>query len=272
VESGAPGPTVDVGDAIVHQVAFDPASARLAIAAQDLTSEEGYGFAAVWDLDRGEVVGRRITLPGGGSGLGVAWSPDGERLAVVADNNFVHLYDAGSHAEQGEPIESIDSPILTAAFSPDGSRLATGNLAGVVQQWDTDTHEPLGAALEGHTGPVGGVAYSPDGTILAASTLGFSRSRLWDVDTGTAIGGELAVGRTPVTYSTFLIEHYQGNRPAFTPDGQALAVGGYDGTVAVWTLDPDDWLEAACDVVGRNLTEDEWTQHMGRFAFGETCR
>jgi WD40 repeat protein len=202
----------------------------------------------------------------------VSWSPDGEQLAVIADNNLLHLYEGGGdHAALGEPIESIDAPFYAAAFSPDGTRLATGSSAGVVQQWAVDTHEPVGAALKGHTGPVGGVIYSPDGRWLAASTLGFARSRLWDAETGAAIGQELVTGRTPSTFSTFLIEHVQGSRPAFAPDGRSLAVPSYDGTTAIWDLEPEHWLEAACDVVGRNLTRDEWEQYLGRFDYRATC-
>ena len=31
----------------------------------------------------------------------------------------------------------------------------------------------------------------------------------------------------------------------------------------VWDLSADHWLTAACDLVGRNLTRDEWRQHVG---------
>lgn len=271
VRTGTPGPQLDLGESWIYQVAFDPTSGTIAAAVEDRVSEEGFGFAVVWDPETDQEIGRRIPLVGGFA-LGVAWSPDGQQLAVVADNNLVRLHDAhGDHTELGAPIESFDAPILAVAFSPDGARLATGTSAGVVQQWSVSTHEPVGAALKGHTGPVGGVAYSPDGTRLASSTLGFSRHRLWDAVTGAAIGQELVSGRTPPTFSTFSIEHYQGSRPAFSPDGRSLAVPSFDGTTAIWDLDPAHWLAAACELVGRNLTPAEWDQYMGRLSYRPTC-
>ena len=271
LRTGEPGATLDLGEVIVYQVAFDPTSGNLAAAVQDLTSPEGFGFTVVWDPESGQEVGPRMELHDGAA-IAVAWTPDGAQLAVASDNNLVHLYDADDdHVELGEPIESIDAPILAVAFSPAGTRLATGNSAGVVQQWSVDTHAPLGAPLKGHTGPVGGVAYSPDGSVLAASTLGFARSRIWDAETGAAIGQELVMGRTPSTFATFLIDHIQGSRPAFSPDGASVAVPSYDGTTAVWDLDPQHWLDAACDLVGRNLTRDEWDQYLGRFDYRQTC-
>ena len=271
VRTGTPGPELDLGDSWIYQVAFDPTSGAIAAASEDRASEEGFGFAVVWDPETDQEIGRRIPFEGG-LALGVAWSPDGEQLAVVADNNLVHLFDAhGGHTELGGPIESVDAPILTVAFSPDGARLATGNSIGVVQQWSVSTHEPVGAALKGHTGPVGGVAYSPDGTLLASSTLGFSRNRLWDAATGAAVGLELVSGRTPATFASFNLTHYQGSRPDFAPDGRSVAVPSFDGTTAMWDLQPAHWLAAACDLVGRNLTAEEWDQYMGRLAYRDTC-
>ena len=117
-----------------------------------------------------------------------------------------------------------------------------------------DATRPVGAALKGHTGPVGGVAYSPDGTLLAASTLGFSRNRLWDAETGAAVGQELASGRTPSTFSTFLIEHDQGSRPAFAPDGRSLASQASTAPLRSGTSTRRTGSEAACELVGRDLT------------------
>lgn len=271
VRTGKAGRTLDLGKVIVFQVAFDPTSGHLAVAVEQADSPEGFGFVAVLDPSSGDEVGPRIELRGG-SAIGVAWSPDGAQLAVVADNNLVYLHDSdGDRPALGEPIESIDAPIYAVAFSPNGTRLATGTSAGVVQQWSVDTHKPVGLALKGHTGPVSGVAYSPDGTVLAASTLGYARSRVWDADTGAAIGQELATGRTPSTYSAFLIEHFQGSRPAFSPDAQALAIPSYDGTTVVWDLEPSHWLDAACDLVGRNLTQAEWDLYLGDLDYRKTC-
>lgn len=45
----------------------------------------------------------------------------------------------------------------------------------------------------------------------------------------------------------------------------------FDGATTVWDLSADHWLIAACDLVGRNLTRDEWHQHVGTSRYRATC-
>ena len=57
----------------------------------------------------------------------------------------------------------------------------------------------------------------------------------------------------------------------FQPDGHTLLVAGRDG--AVHTLDTrlESWIDRACDVAGRNLTDDEWAEAIGDRPYHETC-
>jgi hypothetical protein len=88
---------------------------------------------------------------------------------------------------------------------------------------------------------------------------------------GAAVGQELVGARTPFTFSTFYLDHLQGSRPAFAPSGRGIAVPSFDGTTAIWDLEPAHWLAAACRLVGRDLTPEEWDQYMGWFSYRSTC-
>ena len=72
--------------------------------------------------------------------------------------------------------------------------------------------------------------------------------RLWDPDTGRPVGTQLA-GPTP-----------QLRALAFSPRGQEIVTGSADGTVVFWSADPAAWAARACDLVGRDLTRQEWAQ------------
>ncbi len=184
-------------------------------------------------------------------------------LAVTAQNNLVHLYDARTHKRIGEPLENVDSPMLSSAFAPDSARLATGTGSGLVLQWNVHEHDGhqsrRSRAIEG---VIGGVAYSPDGTLLATSRGGFSTTQLWRADTGARFAGTFVPGALPFTEQTFDLEHFIANRPAFSPSGDRLVTTGLDRATVSWTLDPDHWRDAACAIAGRELTEGEWRQYL----------
>jgi hypothetical protein len=53
----------------------------------------------------------------------------------------------------------------------------------------------------------------------------------------------------------------QPTRVEVSPDGRRIAVPAAKG-VLLWDIDPDGWRRRACEVVGRNLTAEEWTTFM----------
>ena len=165
-------------------------------------------------------------------------------------------------AEIEPPIENVDGLITSVAFRPDGERLAIGVITGGVRQYDVATHEPVGEMLDGDPNGIFGVAYSPDGAVLAGTSLGFSTTRLWDASTGATLGTRLVGGRVPYSYQTFSVEHLMASRPAFSPDGRMIAAPGWTGATMLWNLDPDRWRTAACRIVGRELTAEEWARYL----------
>ena len=55
------------------------------------------------------------------------------------------------------------------------------------------------------------------------------------------------------------------------PDGHTLLIAGRDGAVHTIDTRVESWIERACDVAGRNLTQDEWAEAIGDRPYHETC-
>jgi len=216
--------TLDGHRFLVGDVAFSPDGDTLASASND-------GTVALWNTPGTALGGPPV--PAGD----IAFSPDGHLLAVedqdLADPGIV-LYRMPSR----QRIALLPTGRLYAdalAFSGNGKMLAaalTGSPAGTVQLWNLATDQPAGQIQTGQKGITAGshLALSPDGKLLATSSSADPMVRLWDTATltqVTALDSDINIGAFEAT----------GNYAVtFSPDGQLLAVAGFDGLTLLYTV------------------------------------
>ena len=79
----------------------------------------------IWDSATGEEL---LTLKGhAGVVYGVAFSPDGQRLASASSDQTVKIWDSATGKELFS-FKGHAGGVRSVAFSPDGQRLASGSM------------------------------------------------------------------------------------------------------------------------------------------------
>lgn len=170
----------------------------------------------------------------GVAGLGLAFSPDGKRLAT-ANGDFAFVWDVATgreiframHATSADESQGHLQWIDSVALSPDGNYLASAARDATARVWNLTTRQEL--IRLSHGAPVEAVAFSKDGTTLTTGSFD-GTARLWELPSGRERLRATHPGGSEVV--------------AFSPDGTQVASGGTEGSVNIWSLSRADQLGA----------------------------
>src|SRR5262249_1034898 len=203
------GPLLQPGG-IVLDAAFAPDGLRVALASstvkdrsqvEDLKAD-GSGNVQVWDWRSGRRRLGPLVLPREPRGL--AYSPDGKRLAVIcadgwlvllrtSDGQRLHRIDTGNRATGNANLWTSNGLVR---FSPDGRWLVTWEMDDALRVWDPGSGKLLHRLP--HDERISDVEFGSAPWQLLSSGRD-ARARVWDLRSGKLLGPPLAHPRLVAT-------------------------------------------------------------------------
>jgi WD40 repeat protein len=206
----------------ITDMAFSPDGQCLATSSEDCTTK-------LWTWPDLHPV---LTLQGETSFNGLAFSPDGECLAAagacspeeaVSDGKAalggtIHVWKMPS-GEQEVVLPAHKESVFRVSFSSDGKHLASVSPEGLLCLWDVGSwnhteHPGFGVAAAFHP---------KESARLAVSDM-YQKVRVERITADERLDAGSPVCSSPATVSSL----------AFSPKGDYLAAGSYDGTTYVW--------------------------------------
>ena len=208
----------------------------------------------------GEPAGGQMLFDAGIQSRMMVVDGQGRRAATFNQEGDLVVWDLRRGRPIAPPIiaANVQQGATAVAFSADGSEVAVGRVDGSIVRYALPSLRQVGTPFGGHAAAIGQVAFQPHGSLLAAASA--EAVELLDLDSGTSVPliafnppGSIGAATPPSGYAQF------------SADGRSLLTVGYleRRGALLWSLDPDDWVRAACRAAGRNLTQAEWRQLVG---------
>jgi eukaryotic-like serine/threonine-protein kinase len=190
-----------------EDLSFRPDGKRIAVA----TRENDKTSCVIFDADTGRSVSVfPVPLSAGPK---IAWSPDGNTLAIADDTLKISLYDAVSGTRKAI-LEGSTNVGIHAVFHPAGTLIASNAFDGRLRLWDAVMGRPV-FSLTGETSPL---EFSRDGRIAVGLEENIA---IYEVDPALEYRSFAHASDRPLALE----------RPSIRCDGRVLAVGTSEGVM-----------------------------------------
>jgi WD40 repeat protein len=189
-------------------------------------------------------------------------SSNGNYLAGISNDGNVVVWNPENNSDNFR-VETTGKNIKVVRFKPDDNSLAIGDVNGNVEIWDSATRKRT-STVKAHSAAISDIKFNTTLKQMATSS-NDKILKIWNVK-------DLAdLTEPPITFSDnegFVLVMQ------FSPDGQLIVSGTYEGTQNLLSRPShvDYLVKDICNTVTRNLNQDEWNTYVAKdLPLEQTC-
>lgn len=222
--TGKAGHVLPGDDSGVQSLFYSPCSRWIAVAFEE-------GPVAIYDTHAADV---RLVHTFNNHACGVAFSPDGGRIAFGGFNQKLWVHDA-STSKLVATLKGHSEPILDVVYSPDGSLIGSASWDHTARLWNAVTHKPA-AILRGHLYWVQCLSFSNCGRWIATGSRDRT-VRLWDVQSSLLNASDQNVESSGVCVSVIQPYFAPVTHLAWNPNGAPEFVSAsHEHSIQAWKV------------------------------------
>ncbi|MCX6326553.1 MAG: hypothetical protein NT144_07875 [Bacteroidia bacterium] len=190
-------------------------------------------------------------------------SSKGKYLAGRSSDGNVFVWNPESSSDNFR-IETAGKNIKVIKFSPDNNILAIGDVNGNVELWDINLRKKI-SEVKAHSAQVNDIQFNTTLKQMATSS-NDKTIKIFNIKDPADLT------EPPITFSDnegFVLVMQ------FSPDGQLIISGAYEGAQNLVSRPShvDYLIRDICNIVSRNMTQDEWNTYVGKdIPLENTCQ
>ncbi|HNW57523.1 MAG TPA: hypothetical protein PLR88_00990 [Bacteroidales bacterium] len=190
-------------------------------------------------------------------------SANGKHIAGLNSKGDVVVWDPAKSSDIFS-IETANKNIKVIRFNPDNNLLAIGDVNGNVELWNINLRKRI-SEVKAHSAQINDIQFNT--TLKQMATASNDKTiKIYNIEDPADLT------EPPVTFTDnegFILVIQ------FSPDGQMIVSGAYTGSenLVCRPTHVDYMVRDICNIVTRNMTQDEWNTYVGKdIPLEKTCQ
>ena len=191
-------------------------------------------------------------------------SSNGNYLAGISTDGSVLVWNPESSSDTYQPPTTLKN-IKVVKFNPESNLIALGDINGNLELWNIKEKKRI-SSVKAHTAAINDIKFNTKLKQMATASNDYSLKIFNITDPADLTEPPITIKDHENLGFVLVIQ--------FSADGQLIISGAYDGAPNLISrpTNVDNFVRDICNLVSRNMNQDEWNTYVGRdIALEKTC-